>query len=59
MALSLRALSEDLRVLNPSDSSFGCGCFRARPSNDQEDPGLLGKGGEPGPKMLKRNQPSS
>ena len=36
--------------LNHSNSSFGCRCFRARPSNDQEDPCLLGKGGKPGQK---------
>ena len=36
-----------MAALNPSDSSFGYGCFRARPSNDQEDPCLLSEGGEP------------
>ena len=38
-------------VLRTKPDSFGCGCFRARPSNDQEDPCLLSKGGEPGLKF--------
>ena len=31
-----------------SDSSIGRGCFRARPSDDQEDPCLLSERNKPG-----------
>ena len=47
-----------MAALNPYDSSIGSGCFQVRPSDDQEDPCLFSEGGEPWPKMLKRNQPS-
>ena len=48
-----------MAVLDPSDSSIGRGCFRARSSDDQEDPCLLSERGKKWPKLLKRNQPSS
>ena len=37
-----------MSALDPSDCSIGSGCFRARPSDDQEDPCLLSERGKPG-----------
>ena len=37
-------------ALDPSNSRIGRGCFRARPSDDQENPRLPSERGDPGRK---------